>query len=105
MRLGYPLQWAFYAAGYRECTGEDLPSREIFIENSEPYDSIVYVVTDHVLSVGRMMMQHYMGTLAQCIAKDFWPGQGSIAERDLELPAWAASSDDDEQPTIGGQRA
>lgn len=104
MRYHYTLQWAFYRAGYIALTGDEkIPLREIFVESTEPRDVIVYRVTDEAIALGEFYRSAWMAQLASCIQQDMWPGMGHFAERDIELPKWAAQEDDDE-PNIAGRK-
>lgn len=92
---GYDVQAAFYADGYKACTGRDPGGKVIAIENAGPFDSVVYDLNE-VIDTGREIYRDYMRKLAECRAANRWPGQAEDAEQILRLPRWRDPFEEDE---------
>ena len=87
-RLGYHVQWAWYADGYKILTGKTPRMIEVVVESTRPYSVATYHITDDVLDAGRDMIARLTGILDVCEQTGIWPGPVN-GEMDLELPPWA----------------
>lgn len=93
-RLGYHLQWGFYADGYKAITGKEARVVEIVVESAPPHDVAVYVIPSDVREQGRAEYRALLETLQRCEAADAWPGMAE-EEQMLSLPAWVYQGDED----------
>lgn len=93
-RLGYHLQWAWYADGYQVITGHAPRMVEIVVEPEAPHAVVVYRIPDDVLEQGRDEYEQLLGRLDECERANEWPGPAS-REETLTLPSWVYGSDDD----------
>ena len=100
-RYGYHAQMAWYLDGL-EANGISMqvPPALVTVESSEPYDVVVYELSDADLDAGRRIYGECLDTLALCRMTGQWPGVSGGHVRTLELPAWAAP--EPEGLTIGG---
>jgi len=102
-RLGYHGQIAYYLDGLAESgyATEGDPAI-ITVEQSAPWDVVVYTVPDTVIDLGRQLYRSLLRRLVECTERDEWPG---IAEQEIELmlPAWASVGDDVPSITLGGE--
>ena len=90
----FDVQCALYADGYQTLTGRALYPKCIAVENTPPFDVIVYDLLE-TLEIGRALYREMLERLAECRKADTWPGQAPTAERILRLPPWR---DPSEQP-------
>jgi len=98
--LGYHAQWAFYYDG-AVANGLVVPKiAEGVIGTLGPYDCALYNVTDDILKRGREAYRGWLRTLADCQARDKWPGQYPD-EIDFRAPAWAGNGEYDLEHSIG----
>lgn len=93
-KLGYHLQWAFYRDGYEIITGEAPRMVEIVVESEAPHAVVVYTIPNDIIEQGREEYQDLLKTLAECEAKDEWPGP-AVEEQFLTLPSWAYARQED----------
>lgn len=93
-KLGYHLQWAFYYDGYVAITGEVPRVVEIVVESEAPHAVVVYDIPSDVIDQGRDEYMELLHVLADCEARDEWPGY-AIGEQTLSLPSWVYGADDD----------
>ena len=82
-------------------TGVWVPVKCIAVQNSAPFDVVVYNVSSQAIDKGMGMISDCLRELNECLENDSWPGISGV-EIDLELPAWAADAEEDEL-TIGGK--
>ena len=87
-RLGYHVQWAWYADGFKAITGKTARMVEVVVESTRPYAVATYHITDEVLDAGRDVIARLTGILDVCEQSGIWPGPVN-GETDLELPPWA----------------
>ena len=85
---GYHRQLAHYAAGIEAACGWR-PEKVVLIavENTAPFDVVVYEMTDDALIVGRQDVDRLLTKLAYHRKTDTWPGRFS-EEQVLDLPEW-----------------
>lgn len=93
-QLGYGMQWAWYFDGYQAITGRDARMIEIVVESKPPHAVVVYVITEDILAQGREDYQDLMRVLADCEARDEWPGPAQT-ELVLSMPTWWYGTDED----------
>lgn len=95
-KLGYHLQLAFYADGYKAITGKMPRMVVIAVEPVEPYDAVTYIVPEEVLEIGRDAYRELLVKLKACTEADEWPGQGGNEEKILSLPKWCLPEEEDD---------
>lgn len=93
-QLGYPVQWALYAAGYTAITGQKPEMIEIVVETAPFYEVVVYRITQEVLDFGDEQVREYLQKVVECTKSGKWPGIADGRELPLILPGWAMGSDD-----------
>lgn len=93
-KLGYHLQWAWYFDGYCAIKGVEPRVVEIVVESDAPHAVVVYDIPPDVILQGREEYESLLHTLAECEARNEWPGYAS-GEQVLSLPSWVYGSDDD----------
>jgi hypothetical protein len=93
-QLGYGMQWAWYFDGYQAITGRDARMIELVVESKPPHAVVVYVITEDILAQGREDYQNLMRVLADCEARDEWPGPAQT-ELVLSMPTWWYGTDED----------
>lgn len=93
-RLGYHLQWAWYHDLFTAITGRVPKLKEIVVESEEPHACVVYRVPEDVIEQGRDEYMELLGTLADCEAKNVWPGP-CPGEQNVTLPSWVYESADE----------
>ncbi len=93
-KLGYHLQWAFYADGYEAITGVVPRVVEIVVESAPPHAVVTYFVPPDILEQGREEYRELLVILAKCQRENSWPGP-ETEEQMLSLPSWVYESDDD----------
>lgn len=92
-RLGYPLQWHWYADGYKRIAGRDARTVEIVVDVNAPHTVIVYAIPEDVLGYGAAECDRLLQILERCEREDRWPGPAET-ELMFTLPAWAWKDDD-----------
>lgn len=105
-RLGYHLQWAWYADGYELVTGRENPRVvEIVVEADAPHAVVVYDVAPDVLEQGRTEYARLLELYRECKAADSWPGPATTLQV-FSLPAWAYDAETDAgAPTLDWEDA
>jgi hypothetical protein len=99
-KLGYHLQWAWYADAYQRVKG---PAKviEIVAESEPPHAVAVYRIPADIIMQGRDEYGSLLEQLAFCEGHGDWPGP-QPTEEDLSLPSWAYGGDaDDDIADIG----
>ena len=100
-QLGYHCQLALYADA---CAAAGLGAVEvkiIAVQNTEPFDVVVYALDEDILSIGRNEYERALDLLVQCRESKQWLGQAMTGEVPLKLPAWARPEED--SITIDGE--
>lgn len=97
-RLGYDLQFAFYADALA-AAGIRLPMKIIAAQSSAPYDVVVYHIGSDTLAVGQSKYEAALDTLLACREENTWPGQAPSDEIELHLPKWATEESLSESTT------
>lgn len=89
-KYGYAFQAAFYRAGYRELTGDDIPFVFIAVEEAAPHGVAVYEPDEDFLEFGEVQFKRAIETLQRCRETQRFPGYQSdgLIEK-LSLPKWA----------------
>jgi hypothetical protein len=99
-KLGYHLQFAFYADGYKAITGHRPALIEIVVESAPPHAVAVYRIPNDVIEQGRDEYMALLHVLARCEQADEWPGPVPT-EEDLTLPSWVYPQDGDDLSDLG----
>lgn len=91
--LNYHLQWAWYHDGFEFVTGKP-PTKviEIVVENTPPYDVIVYEIPDEVIQQGRDDYMRLLERLEECEKANDWPGAAPGVVL-FSLPEWRYSDE------------
>lgn len=92
-RMGYHIQAAFYADGFRACTGIDTPFTIVAVQNRPPFDAAVYRLDDAAIEAGRKWYRHLLDVWQRGKLTGFWPGV-SAGIGTLEIPKWELQSAD-----------
>lgn len=101
VRYGYHCQLSLYQDGWAEMHGgERLPVAIVAVESLAPHVVTVFRVPDHVLETGRAEVRELLSKLVELRKAGEWPGY-STEEVQLELPAWAERSTDDDVGGLG----
>ena len=93
-KLDYALQWAWYMDGYERITGAIPRMIEIVVESAPPFAVATYRIENDILLQGRDNYRELLKILAECEAKDEWPGP-VVGEQVLTLPSWYYPSMED----------
>ncbi len=93
-RLGYHGQAAFYQRGI-ERTGA--PAYVIAVEQSAPFDVVVFIWAESALAVGDADVSEYLRRVKACRESGYWPGRYNGVQ-ELNLPAWM----EQDAETFGG---
>lgn len=99
-RLGYHLQWAYYADGYKVITGVMPRVVEIVVEAEPPHAVGVYRVPDDILQQGFDDYMRLLELLAECERDGHWPGP-VVGEQELTLPSWVYGETEDDLTDLG----
>lgn len=75
----------------------------VAVESFAPHDCAVFDLDEAAMTAGRKLYRRALDTLARCRETGSWPGYVESGRRTLTLPAWAESSDDEEEITVGGE--
>lgn len=94
-KLDYASQWAYYYDGYYSITGVKPLVREIVVESAPPYAVAVYRIEDDIILQGRENYWEMAKQLAECEARDEWPGPEPV-EQELTLPSWYYGTAEDD---------
>ena len=81
------VQAAWYRWGWHEAHGEWLPFSFIAAEKTPPYCVEVYDMEDEAFALGEETFKRWLATLADCRARNVWPGPGA-GRQDIELPVY-----------------
>lgn len=102
-RFGYFTQLAFYQDACRAAGLGELPVKLVVVGSSAPHDVVVYDIEYDELERGRLEYEFALSRLAECRAKDEWPGVAPNESVKLRLPDWAVAEEDEEAITFGGE--
>jgi len=102
--MGYTIKYRWYQRGLLATTNKLLPVLVIAVEQTEPYDVVLYRVPEYALEYAEQKCAAALDRYRECIASHRWPGMSEEILM-LDLPAWVRSQ---YQPpvelTIGGQK-
>ena len=99
-KLGYHLQWAYYADGFFEITGQNPKVVEIVVESAAPHEPRVYVVSDDILDAGRVEYHRLLVQLTECERAGEYPPL-VMNEEVLTLPTWVYGGEDEDLSDLG----
>lgn len=103
-KLGYHLQFSWYADGYHAITGKNPSLVEIVVENTAPYAVAVYRIGDDILAQGHDEYVRLLELLEKCESTGEWPGPAPV-EEDLTLPSWVYGSQENDLADLGLEAA
>jgi hypothetical protein len=92
-QLDYHGQLAFYRRGLLATGHNPGPVYIIAVENSGPFDVMVYEVDDDVLAWGDEIVGSLLHQLKVCRKRRSWPGRDSGVQ-ELQYPSWALPQGD-----------
>lgn len=92
-RMGYHIQAAFYADGFRACTGIDTPFTLVVVQNRPPFDAVVKRLDDVAIEAGRKWYRHLLGVWKTGKETGNWPGVATGIGT-LEIPKWEVQAAD-----------
>jgi exodeoxyribonuclease VIII len=88
---GYHRQAALYLDGMRKVTGENYDLFAfICVEDSEPYRTEVYTLSQDFIEYGRVEYQRLINIESHCRQKGAWPNFTSAQATEIELPKYIA---------------
>lgn len=99
-KLGYPMQWAWYLAGYQAIRGVLPQLMEIVVESAAPHAVTVYRIPEDIVLQGEEEYLALLALLQRCEASDEWPGPAT-EEQVLTLPSWAYPAQPDDLSELG----
>jgi hypothetical protein len=104
-RMHYDLQLAFYADAVAAATGATPAVKVLAVETAAPHDVVVYSVDEELLTSGRLKYEAAIDAVLLAEETSTWPGIAETEEVPLRLPAWARTSEDDDdlQLTFNGE--
>lgn len=92
--LNYAAQLAFYRRGLIAKGHQPAPVYIVAVENSGPFDVMVYEVDEDVMQAGDELVTKLLHEVKTCRRRNSWPGRDQgIAS--LEYPVWALPADTD----------
>lgn len=93
--LLYHGQLSMYRRGLAACGADFCDDAPVIIavESSAPYDVAVFEPTDDALRIGDGLVSDLLFRLAECRARDSWPGRFD-GPQPLTLPPWLMGDDD-----------
>lgn len=98
-KMKYHCQLAHYRNGYRATFGCD-PAfiGHIVYEKGQPYDVGVFEFDSYIIDAGEQEVAALLRTLADCRAKNEWPGRYPEIEHvsDTDVPAYIYGDDSDD---------
>lgn len=60
----------------------------IAVENTRPFAVAVYPASEELIAAGHRRVNSAMALLADCMAKNNWPGYGDMIQDPIDLPTW-----------------
>lgn len=102
-RFGYVMQLAFYADAVAAAGFGVPPVKIMAVQNVEPYDVVVFDISEESMAFGRKQYENAIDLLIKCRESNKWPGIAASAEVGLNLPAWATTTEADEPITFGDE--
>lgn len=94
-KYSYHVQAAFYSDGYQHIVMKEPRYCIVAVESVEPYDVVVYDLTETVLGPGRDEYVRLLSMVRRCREDDVWPGYALGCPMRLELPPWARTDEND----------
>lgn len=88
LNLGHYFKAAFYRMALREIWGME-PQNFYYpvVELYEPFEVVVYRLSENWLDIGEFEVRAALDRLAECVGSGVWPGYAPYI-RDLQPPAW-----------------
>lgn len=107
-KLQYHAQLAWYWDALAAEGTPPVQTKIIAVQNSAPYQVVVYDVPGYVLDQGRKVFEPLFERFLSCSKSGNWYGPGEdesgAIEIELQLPAWAVDEDgDDLGLSVGGE--
>jgi len=96
-RMQMHAQLAYY---YDGAVCQNVLPYIVSVENTAPFDVVVYQLTNDELAAGRAVCRKYLNTLSESRSTDCWPGvAGGEFVLSIDLPEWATPAP---EITLGG---
>lgn len=85
---GYHISAAMYLEGVKQL-GEELSDFiYICVENTEPYLTAIYTLSDEALEIGHREYRKALIGIAERLDADNWPGHNNDEVTEISLPQW-----------------
>lgn len=97
---GYHCQLAFYRAGWKAVTGQELAAILIAVESEPPHDVAVFRLDDDALTAGAEEVAELLDKLKDCESAGQFPGRYP-REVELQLPRWCFPDDEEVEDSAG----
>jgi len=90
-RFFYHAQMAMYAEGWATALGVNMPGAVewVVVESQDPHLVQTYRASDEMMNIGSFYFHSWLERLAQCRAKNEWPGYSDGGVVEVGLPGWA----------------
>lgn len=94
-QLGYPIKMAIQWSGVKACMGVEPRLKLMVVESKQPHESAVFRITPDILLMGLEEADALIKRISECERLNHWPAELD-EETDLPIPAWAATTEDDD---------
>lgn len=96
VRYHYLAQFAMYADGWHEVTGEMFDFKPLVAESARPHDVAVFTLSEDDLQFGRETYEGWLEEVARCRDVGLWLGVARGNEIPFKRPPWSFPQEDDE---------
>lgn len=90
--FGYHRSAALYRAGIACVFGaswREVVDYHVVVQTTEPYETVVYRMSDTAIGIGAMQMEKAIRELSDCLAFDSWKSRYAGCVNELDIPKWA----------------
>lgn len=101
-RLHYDIQIALYNDGLISC-GINKTPLIVAVQNTAPYDCVVFEVPKTVLMIGLEKYEKAIDTLLECKKTGTWPSCTNNERVQFAVPNWAIPQDEEIELTFNGE--
>lgn len=96
-KFGYHGQLAMYYDGLQSLQPGNLAVLIVAIQNSAPWEVVVYRLDEDILEQGRILYRRLLRDHMKCLAARHWPGVAETIQQAI-LPPWSREHED---PSLG----